>query len=75
LILVIGGRSKIGAALIGNLLAGGQQVRALVRAGEPAGRLAAGAASLCVSTYVDGGSAVAILPAPFPQPPPLRGAF
>jgi len=43
LILVIGGRSKIGAALIGNLLAGGQQVRALVRAGEPAGRLAAGA--------------------------------
>jgi uncharacterized protein YbjT (DUF2867 family) len=34
LILVIGGRSKIGAALIGDLLARGQQVRALVRAGE-----------------------------------------
>jgi uncharacterized protein YbjT (DUF2867 family) len=43
LILVIGGRSKIGAALIGDLLAQGQQVRALVRAGEPAGGLAAGA--------------------------------
>ena len=43
MILVIGGRSKIGAALIGDLLARGQQVRALVRAGEPAGGLAAGA--------------------------------
>jgi uncharacterized protein YbjT (DUF2867 family) len=42
LILVIGGRSKIGAALIGELLGRGQQVRALVRAGEPAGGLAAG---------------------------------
>lgn len=36
MILVIGGRSKIGAALIGDLLARGQQVRALVRAGESA---------------------------------------
>jgi len=43
LILVIGGRSKIGAALIGELLGRGQQVRALARAGEPAGRLPAGA--------------------------------
>ena len=34
MILVIGGRSKIGAALIGDLLARGEQVRALVRAGE-----------------------------------------
>jgi len=34
LILVIGGRSKIGAALIAELLGQGQQVRALVRAGE-----------------------------------------
>jgi hypothetical protein len=41
LILVIGGRSKIGAALLGELLGRGQQVRALVRAGEPAGRLPA----------------------------------
>jgi len=36
LILVIGSRSKIGAALIGELLGRGQQVRALVRAGEHA---------------------------------------
>ena len=43
MILVIGGRSKIGAALIGDLLGQGQQVRALVRAGEQAGSLAAGA--------------------------------
>jgi uncharacterized protein YbjT (DUF2867 family) len=43
LILVIGGRSKIGAALIGELLGRGQQVRALVRAGEAAGGLPAGA--------------------------------
>ena len=38
MILVIGGRSKIGAALIGELLGRGQQVRALVRAGETARR-------------------------------------
>jgi uncharacterized protein YbjT (DUF2867 family) len=42
-ILVIGGRSKIGGALIGELLGRGQQVRALVRAGEPAGGLPAAA--------------------------------
>jgi uncharacterized protein YbjT (DUF2867 family) len=34
-ILVIGGRSKIGSALLGELASRGQQVRALVRAGEP----------------------------------------
>jgi len=34
-ILVIGGRSKIGAALIGDLLGRGEKVRALARAGEP----------------------------------------
>ena len=43
MILVIGGRSKIGAALIGELLVRCQQVRALFRAGEAAGRLPAGA--------------------------------
>jgi uncharacterized protein YbjT (DUF2867 family) len=43
LILVIGGRSKIGAALIGELLGRGQQVRALIRAGETVGDLAEGA--------------------------------
>ena len=35
MILVIGGRSKIGAALIGELLRRNQRVRVLVRAGEP----------------------------------------
>jgi uncharacterized protein YbjT (DUF2867 family) len=40
-ILVIGGRSKIGAALITELLDRGEQVRALVRAGEAAGGLPA----------------------------------
>ena len=39
MILVIGGRSKIGAALIADLLGRGQRVRALVRAGEPADSL------------------------------------
>jgi uncharacterized protein YbjT (DUF2867 family) len=43
LILVIGGRSKIGAALIGELSRRGERVRALVRPGEPAGGLPAGA--------------------------------
>jgi uncharacterized protein YbjT (DUF2867 family) len=41
-ILVIGGRSKIGAALVGELLGRDQQVRVLVRAGEPADGLGAG---------------------------------
>ena len=40
MILVIGGRSKIGAALIDGLLERGQQVRVLVRAGEPPDGLA-----------------------------------
>jgi len=43
LILVIGGRSKIGSALIEELLSRGERVRALVRAGERAGRLPAAA--------------------------------
>ena len=37
MILVIGGRSKIGVALIGDLLTRGEQVRVLARAGEPVG--------------------------------------
>ena len=36
MILVIGGRSKIGAALVGELLDRGERVRVLVRASEPA---------------------------------------
>jgi uncharacterized protein YbjT (DUF2867 family) len=39
MILVIGGRSKIGAALIGDLVDRGEQVRALVRSGEAAASL------------------------------------
>lgn len=42
MILVIGGRSKIGGALIGELAGLGEQVRALVRAGEPGGGFPAG---------------------------------
>ena len=38
-ILVIGGRSKIGSALIGELVGRGEPVRALVRAGESGGSL------------------------------------
>jgi uncharacterized protein YbjT (DUF2867 family) len=45
LILVIGGRSKIGAALITELLDRGEQVRALVRAGEAGGGLSSGGLS------------------------------
>ena len=57
MILVIGGRSKIGAALIGELLGRGQQVRALVRAGEPAGSLPA-AAEAVTGDLADEGSLV-----------------
>jgi len=57
LILVIGGRSKIGAALIGELLGRGQQVRALVRSGEPVGGLPAGAEAV-TGDLADEGSLV-----------------
>jgi uncharacterized protein YbjT (DUF2867 family) len=57
LILVIGGRSKIGAALIGELLGRGQQVRALVRTGEPTGGLPA-AAEAVTGDLADEGSLV-----------------
>jgi uncharacterized protein YbjT (DUF2867 family) len=57
LILVIGGRSKIGAALIGDLLGRGQQVRALVRAGESAGTLPADAEAV-TGDLADEGSLV-----------------
>jgi len=56
-ILVIGGRSKIGAALTSELLSRGQQVRALVRAGEPAGDLPA-AAEAVTGDLADEGSLV-----------------
>jgi uncharacterized protein YbjT (DUF2867 family) len=57
LILVIGGRSKIGTALIGKLLGRGQQVRALVRAGEHPGSLPA-AAEAVTGDLADEGSLV-----------------
>jgi uncharacterized protein YbjT (DUF2867 family) len=57
LILVIGGRSKIGAALIGELLGRGQPVRALVRTAEPTGSLPA-AAEAVTGDLADEGSLV-----------------
>jgi uncharacterized protein YbjT (DUF2867 family) len=57
LILVIGGRSKIGAALIGDLLGRGENVRALVRAGEPEGSLPAQAEAV-TGDLADEGSLV-----------------
>ena len=57
MILVIGGRSKVGAALIGELLGRGERVRALVRAGEPAGHRAT-AAEIVTGDLADEGSLV-----------------
>jgi uncharacterized protein YbjT (DUF2867 family) len=75
LILVIGGRSKIGAALIGDLLGQGQQVRALVRAGESAGTLPADAEAVTgdladegsLVTAMDGVEKVFLLSSPHSQ--------
>src|SRR5579859_7288018 len=57
MILVIGGRSKIGAALIAELLGRGEQVRALVRSGESTGSLPAGAEAVA-GDLADEGSLV-----------------
>ena len=43
MILVIGGRSKIGSALVDELVARGETVRALTRSAESAGDLPDGA--------------------------------
>ena len=75
MILVIGGRSKIGGALIGELLGRGQRVRALVRAGEAAGGLAAGAEAVTgdladegsLVTAMDGIEKVFLLSSPHPD--------
>jgi uncharacterized protein YbjT (DUF2867 family) len=56
-ILVIGGRSKIGAALIADLLDRNQQVRALVRVGQHADGLPAGATAV-TGDLADEGSLV-----------------
>jgi uncharacterized protein YbjT (DUF2867 family) len=60
LILVIGGRSKIGAALTAELLRQGQQVRILTRAGEPADGQPARAETV-VGDLADEGSLVAAM--------------
>jgi uncharacterized protein YbjT (DUF2867 family) len=57
LILVIGGRSKIGAALVGELLDRGERVRVLVRASESAASLPA-AAEAATGDLADEGSLV-----------------
>jgi len=75
LILVIGGRSKIGAALIGELLGRGQRVRVLVRAGEPAGRVQVGAEEVTgdladegsLVTAMEGTDKVFLLSSPHPD--------
>lgn len=60
MILVIGGRSKIGAALIEELLSRGERVRALVRAGERTGSLPA-AAGVVTGDLADEASLVAAM--------------
>jgi uncharacterized protein YbjT (DUF2867 family) len=60
LILVIGGRSKIGAALIPDLLDRGQQVRVLARAGESAAAGPDGAETV-TGDLADEGSLVAAM--------------
>jgi uncharacterized protein YbjT (DUF2867 family) len=75
LILVIGGRSKIGAALIGELLDRDQQVRALVRAGEAADGLPAAVQTVTgdladegsLVTAMDGIEKVFLLSSPHPD--------
>jgi uncharacterized protein YbjT (DUF2867 family) len=57
LILVIGGRSKIGAALVAELLDRGERVRVLVRASESAASLPA-AAEAVIGDLADEGSLV-----------------
>jgi len=75
LILIIGGRSKIGAALIGELLSRSEQVRVLIRAGKPAGGLPAGAEAVTgdladegsLVTAMDGIEKVFLLSSPHPD--------
>jgi uncharacterized protein YbjT (DUF2867 family) len=74
-ILVIGGRSKIGSALLEELLGRGQHVRALVRTGEPTGRLPAAAEAVTgdladegsLVTAMDGIEKVFLLSSPHPD--------
>ena len=75
MILVIGGRSKIGASLIRGLLALGQQVRALERVGEPANGIPGGVESVAgdladegsLITAMSGAERVFLLSSPHPD--------
>jgi len=74
LILVIGGRSKIGAALIAELLGRGEHVRVLVRTGEPVGFPAAAeivtgdlADERSLVAAMDGAEKVFVLSSPHPD--------
>ena len=75
MILIIGGRSKIGAALIGELLGRGQQVRALARTSEQAGSVPAGVEIVAgdladegsLVTAMDGVAKVFLLSSPHPD--------
>jgi uncharacterized protein YbjT (DUF2867 family) len=59
-ILVIGGRSKIGSALISGLLDRGERVRALARGGEPPGSPGTGV-EIAVGDLADPGSLLAAM--------------
>ena len=75
MILIIGGRSKIGTALIADLLALGQQVRALVRPGEPADGIPGGVETVAgdladegsLVTAMGGAERVFLLSSPHPD--------
>ncbi len=75
MILVIGGRSKIGAALIEDLLNRGEQVRALVRGSETPAGLPAGAEAVTgdladegsLVKAMDGAAQVFLLSSPHPD--------
>lgn len=74
MILVIGGRSKIGAALIAELLGRGEHVRVLVRTGEPVGFPAAAeivtgdlADERSLVAAMDGAEKVFVLSSPHPD--------
>lgn len=75
MILVIGGRSKIGAALIGELLDREEQVRALARPGEPPSSVPAGVETVTgdlsdegsLVTAMQGAEKVFLLSSPHPD--------
>ena len=83
MILVIGGRSKIGSALIAELLERGEEVRALAREHEAATPFAAGAQTVVgdlgdagsLSDAMAGVSKVFLLCGPTPQTSKLEKYF